>query len=46
MQGAVRFCCATELGFFEDIGAKEVILLLLTNLSYGFMYDIANYMAY
>ena len=23
------FCCATELGFSEDIGAKEVIFLLL-----------------
>ena len=23
------FCCATELGFSEDIGAKEVFLLLL-----------------
>ena len=23
------FCCATKLGFSEDIGAKEVFLLLL-----------------
>ena len=27
------FCCATELGFSEDIGAKEVFLLLLLLLN-------------